>query len=803
MENVRFVPSRLSAGGRALVFLGCPWLVNLQGFAQEAPRDGKVQGTVLDATGGAIAGARITLLDVAGSVTASATANAEGRFVIAGVSSGKYSLEAESKNFDKAIAEVAVSAAGAGEPLVITLKVAAVEQSIEVSAQGAYAVPDAVGATKTDMPIMETPVSVQVIPQQVMRDQQVVALDQAIQDVSGVIPNNDSYGTNDSFSIRGFDAQEMTYEDGLRLDQYSSAGFPIDMANVENVEVVKGPASVMYGQAEPGGAVNIVTKKPLDAPFYSLQQEFGSFNFYRTVFDATGPLFSKHLSYRIPIDYENAGSFRDFVYTNWFSMFPSVAWRPNDTTQVIATFHYATGSMVLDNGIPFLSDGTPANIPIGRNLAEPNTNRTYVTEYSGKVIATHEFKKNWQVRLAYRAQYIDNPSPNGVYYAGAADANGDLQRFGFTENYFYHLTNQVVADLTGHFTALGMKHSLLAGFDYYGQNGHYDANTYFPAPINIYNPVYGQPYVPPDPANDFVVHNGQTAYGAYVQDQVTLPKNIYVLAGVRLNWVNTYNNGYGQATNISDTAVATPRVGVLWQPKSNWSIYGSFTDNYGATPLGSLTPDGKTLPPESAQQYEIGVKSEWLQKRLVATAAIYQITKSNIPSADPTNPAYTIAIGQARSRGFEVDVSGQISSNWKIIGGYSYINAVVTKDTNTPSLQGLQFPDAPYNSGSLWAVYNGQHGAWKGLNLGAGLVGRTSQVAYQSPDGVTYMTDRIPGWTIVNAMASYSWKFEKARLVGQLNINNLFDKKYFLSVNPSQAMPGAPITVLPLVRVEF
>lgn len=233
------------------------------------------------------------------------------------------------------------------------------------------------------------------------------------------------------------------------------------------------------------------------------------------------------------------------------------------------------------------------------------------------------------------------------------------------------------------------------------------------------------------------------------------------------------------------------------------SVYGSYTSNYGATPLGSLTPDGKTLPPESAQQYEIGVKSEWLQKRLVATASIYQITKQNIPAADPSNPAYTIAIGAARSRGFELDVSGQIAPGWRIIGGYSYINAVTTKDTNTPSLAGLQFPDAPYDSGSVWTVYELQKGRLKGLNFGGGLVARTGQVAYESPDGITYLTDRIPGFAVVNLMTSYGWQFEKVRLNAQLNINNLFDKTYFTSVNPSQAMPGAPFSVMPALRLEF
>jgi iron complex outermembrane recepter protein len=788
-----------------LLFVSSVFTTGFPNARAQRPLDSlALSGHVQDSTGSAIAGAHVALVDAAGNVAATAVTNGEGHFSLSGILPGKYLLQVSSENFDTASQGVVVSSASTGvAPVLITLRVASVQQTVIVAASGSYTLPVAAGATKTDMPIMETPISVQVIPLQVLQDQQAVRIDAALQNVSGVIPNNDSYGTNDSFSIRGFDAQEMTYEDGLRLDQYSNAGFPIDMANTEKIEVVKGPASVLYGQAEPGGVVNVVTKKPLDTRFYSLQQQFGSYSFYRTNFDATGPFLGKKFFYRLPVDYENSGSFRDFVFTDWFAMFPSLQWRPTDQTQITATFHYATGTMVLDNGIPFLTNGTPAKIPISRNLAEPDTNRTPDTEYYGKVVASHDFKKDWQIRLAYKSEYIDNPVPNSVSYAGDADAVGELQRYGFTEEYFNHMTSQVVADLMGRFSALGMKHSVLAGFDYYYQDGHYNANSYDPGSINIYHPVYGQPFIPPDPANNFYVHNGQNAYGAYVQDQVTLPKNLFLLVGVRFNRVNTFNNGYGQATSVTDHPSPTPRVGLLWQPRPQMSLYGSYSSNYGATPLGSLTPDGKTLPPQSAQQFEIGVKTELLQKRLVAATSIYQITKQNIPSADPTNPTYTVAIGEARSRGFEIDVSGQISSSWKVIGGYSYINALVTKDTNSPSLAGLHFPDAPYDSGSVWAVYEAQSGSLKRLKLGGGLVGRTGQVAYESPDGVTYMTDRIPGFAITSLMASYNWQWEKLKISAQVNINNLFDQTYFSSVNPSQAAPGSPFNIMPALRVEF
>ena len=179
-------------------------------------------------------------------------------------------------------------------------------------------------------------------------------------------------------------------------------------------------------------------------------------------------------------------------------------------------------------------------------------------------------------------------------------------------------------------------------------------------------------------------------------------------------------------------------------------MYFSYSGNYGATPLGAVTADGKPLPPQSAQQYEFGVKTEWLHRRLSATTSIYQITKQNIPS-----------------------------------------------------LEGLRFQGAPTNSGSLWSVYEVPGRKLKGLRFGAGVVGRTREVAYESPDGVTFLTDRIPGFAIVNAMTAYTWHWERTTLSAQLNINNLLNHRYFSAVNPSKAMPGAPIIVMPAIRVDF
>jgi iron complex outermembrane receptor protein len=808
---------------RILVFHTVLFLVVVvTGATALAQSEWSLSGTVVDESGAAIEGASVSLFRSEGEKERTTVTDFTGGFWVSGIAAGHYTIRAHHVGFKDNEAPVEVSDSSSQASVRITLAVASVRQSITVSDAAEYSVPDATGATKTDTPIMETPVSVQVIPQQMLQDQKTVHLIDAIQNVSGVISSNDSYGTEDSFTIRGFDQAELTFEDGLRLNQYATAGFSVDFANIERVEIAKGPASVLYGQGEPGGLVNIVTKKPLNDSHYTLEQQFGSHGLYQTIADATGPL-SRTFFYRFILNYQNFGSFRDFIHSNRLAFFPSITWKPNEQNQFIVQFNYQTGGDVLDNGTPLIFNGTyavPAQIPISRNLVDPNTNYEPDHQLALKILGNHDFRKNWRLRVAYKSEYHNLDSPTLLqYYAGDADSGGNLHRFGFTSPTFRQWTHEVVTDLLGSFETFGMKNSVLIGFDDYYQAGHYTANFFNPPSINIYNPIYNQPFAPPDPANLVYVANGQHAYGLYVQDQIKLPAHFFLLAGLRFDRVTSFDTG-GSANApppVYDKPSPTPRGGLLWQPVQQVSFYVSYAGNYGATPLGSLTPNGKTLPPEADHQYEFGVKTEWFHQRLSATSSIYQITKENVPSADPANPLYTIAIGKARSRGYELDVAGRITQNWQIIGGFSYIHALVTADTNSPSLAGLRFPGIPYDSGSLWTVYEVPRSRLKGLKLGVGALGRTRELAWEAPANETasscplnttfppgcYIGDRIPGFAIVNAMTGYTWNFEKFRLVGQLNFNNLLNKTYFANINPSQALAGVPFTVVSSMRMEF
>ena len=685
---------------------------------------------------------------------------------------------------------------------------------------GGYSPLDAKGATRTESPVIETPVSEQVVSQQVLKDQQTVYLNDALQNVSGVTPANDSYGTGDSFSIRGFDMQNLTFEDGFRSSKYN-IGFQRSMANVQDIEVVKGPASVLYGQSEPGGLVNVVTKKPMDRFYFATEEQIGSYNFYRTTVDMSAPITKdKTLLYRFNLDQENAGSFRNFINTDRTCLFPTIEWKPNADNHATVELGYLTGTQVQDNGIPFLTNGQTAPVSIRNNYAEPNANGSNIQDFWVKANATHNVSDDLILHAGYRTESISDPIPNQQYYAGQVGSDGNLERYYSGNTINQNWTQEVLADLTARFKTWIVKHEALAGFDFFQQTYHYNYNYpswTTPTPsINIYNPVYGQPFPAFDPSLSGNTFTSQTSYGAFFQDQMELPWHFHALAGFRYDRVTTSNSYYGtNNATVDDAPPLTPRFGLLWQPVKPISLYASYTANYGATALGGQTATGQPLPPQTAQQWEYGIKGEFLGGKLTTTASIYQLTKENIPTVDPANPMYMTAIGQARSRGLELEAAGEILPGWRIIGGYSYINCTITQDNGTgfgPSMQGLRFPGIPYNSGSLWSTYEVQSGPLKRLKFGAGVVGRSGEQAYATQytydaDGnqlpPSYLTEKIPAFAIVNAMASYPFEIGRVKLTAQVNINNLFDTTYYSTVNTDMAMPGAPINVLASLKAEF
>ncbi|MDN5871149.1 MAG: TonB-dependent siderophore receptor [Nitrococcus sp.] len=666
-----------------------------------------------------------------------------------------------------------------------------------------YNVPDASTATKTDTPIMKTPVSVQVVPQQVLEDQQVIRLQDALRNVSGVIKNGDfNYA---AFRIRGFKTRGMLYRNGLRLDRAV-----IEPASLQRIEVVKGPASVLYGRIEPGGLINLVTKKPLAEPRYSLQQQFGSY-IYRTVLSATGPLNTEgSLLYRAVLSHMSNDTFIDFVEKDRGFAYAALTWRPSKRTEINVNFEYQHDRFRYYAGIPVVGD-RPAPIPISRYLGwgAPEDQEHQTLE---RILAgfewSHAFNNDWKLTHRFHYYTLDYYFGYTWFGMGVADDGRTFTRglFHFPKDITHNYTTDI--QLTGKFDTLGVKHHVLFGFDYWHSEADRagyccEAPPAFNPTIDIFNPVYGSiPRLTREDLNRFAT-SAQQWYGVYLQDQITLwDDRLHIIAGGRYNWVSS-SRGFVSSTagpvepskEIENKAFS-PRVGLLYQPWSWLSLYGSYAEALAAANFGR-SASGQPFEPQTAQQYEVGFKVQSLDRRLRATVAFYHLTKQNILTRDPNNPAFSIPVGEVRSRGIELDVSGQITNSLSLIATYALTDTEITKDSR--GNEGNRFYGVPLHAGRIFAKYSFHEDPLNGLSLGAGVFLVGDRACSNAN------TCELPGYVSVGAMAAYKWTLGPTRLTAQLNVNNVLDKRYFASAGYGGGMviPGAPRSFLGLLRVEF
>lgn len=704
--------------------------------------------------------------------------------------------------------------------------------TVQGDLESAYAVKHATAATKTNTPLIETPVAVQIVPRAVMDDQKVTTVKDALENVSGVRPQP-SLGGSTGFLIRGFRTNNI-YRNGLLTPQVSSLS-DVDAANLESIEVVKGPAQ-LYGRTEPGGLINLSTKRGLDTPRYSLEQSVGSYDFYRTQWDAGGPVSEDGAwQYRFSGAYQDNESFRDFVSADRLLINPSLTWRPAPGTDVTIDIEYQKKHALADFGIPVIGN-RPASIPISRNLGDPNTP---IGNQETLMIGTeinHQLNNNWAIhhRFLYtRSDGVNtfvNPAPAFNAALALNEATGIMQR-----NIFQQQSHQKVystnLDLTGSIDAGHIRHDLLAGVDFYRSHNLYGSDGQWVAPdpalaIDIYNP--GPSYGIPQSVYDATLLTSSTAtprsdiynqwYGLYFQDQIKIDR-LHLMLGGRYDWAET---GRGRATRAGGFAAATaalwgatpslirkdagfsPRVGVLYELRDDLSVYGSWTTSFGAN--NAPAANGTTFDPQIGEQFEAGVKANLFDSRLIGTLAVYQLTKDNILVNDLSTPdPFDKIANKQRSRGIELDITGQVSRNLSLIGSYAYTDARVLAD-HTGGTQGNRLSNVPMHSGSLSLKYDflGQTNL-NGLSAGIGAF-----MAGQR-NGDLANTFKLPGYTRIDAFVAYSgWKVGTSRMTAQLNVRNLFDKEYYESTDPDSNVaprlgvyPGAPLTVLGSLRIEF
>ena len=630
-------------------------------------------------------------------------------------------------------------------------------------------------ATKTDTPLNEIPQAISVVPAQVLEDLNTTRIDRALDFAGGVSRQNNFGGlTLYGYSVRGFTTGEL-YKNGFAVNRGSYSA--PDASGIERIEVLKGPAASLYGRGDPGGMINIVTKKPQTEAFTRFTASAGSWDRYRTSLDVNTPLNEDgSLLSRVNLALEDNQSFRDHVGSERQIISPSFSWQISPDTRVLLESEFSRTESVFDRGIPAF-DNQLGSVQRSTFLGEPNDGEIHNNNQMLQLSLEHLLSDTWKLRLAnhYAQGTLQGDSSEPSRLIGS-----EVSRFYRQRNFEWN--NSITqAELHGDFSVGSWRHQPLIGLEY----ENYRNSQKYPQSVtslgygqDIYNPVYGQPKPAIVNPNDFFEH--VESYSLNLQDQITFSERLNGLLGVRLErFEQTALNRSTGVSNEQHKEVATPRAGLLYQLTPQVGVFANASTSF--KPNG-ISGQGTVFKPEKGIGYETGLKLDLFDSRLGATVALFQIDKENVLTADPNNPGDSIAAGQARSQGLDMQFSGQLSDALRVIGAYAYIDAEVTKDNTLP--KGSRLLGVPQHSGSLLGVYEFQNGWLRGSDIGAAI----NYVGDRS--GQSGSNFELPAYTTVDLLAHY--QASKNLRVG-LNLNNAFNRKYYeRSFNSVWVMPGDP-----------
>ncbi|VFR52714.1 Ferrichrome-iron receptor [plant metagenome] len=645
-------------------------------------------------------------------------------------------------------------------------------------------------ANKSDTSVKETPFSIQTVTRELIEDRGVTTFGEAVRTVPGVTPQVGWGGSNDRFLLRGF-ATQANLKNGFRRSVFA----PVDeLVNIEQIEVLKGPASALYGRFEPGGAVNLVTKKPLDRAQTQMEVTEGSYDFMRGTFDSTGPL-GDTLAYRLTGSWQDNGSFRDFVDARTQFISPVLQWKPSPRTTVTAEMELGRKHSAFDRGLgnsPLFLD-----VPIRRNYAERDT-RLDNDSALASIVLDHRLDNGWDIRAGLQGSWARTDADWYAYgfppLSGENTADPQVNRRK-QRNVDEQNDRSVMAEATRRFKTGAVSHRLLVGADYnYSKwDFHADANLGpfgFPVnlPISLYDPVHGAVAGPLSPydATHYKSHNA----GLYLQDELQLGEQWRLLLGLRYDRARSTGraNYLPVEGNVrrSDEAYS-PRVGLTWTPVDAVSLYASWSKSFLTEPAGGLLRDGALPEPSRGEQTEIGAKFSLLEGRLEPTIALFDIRRRNGVVSDPDDFNYVIQVSEQRSRGWEIDVPFTVTPQWRVLASYTQLKAEVTRDSD-PDMVGKLAANAPRRSASLWTTYDFP-GPAQGLSTGLGAIYVGARQANSNNSFV------LPAYTRWDANVAY--RFGPAqRYKAQVTVQNLTNRRYYDSGGAFvPTFPGAPRSV--------
>lgn len=630
-----------------------------------------------------------------------------------------------------------------------------------------YAPPADSTVGKGGIPLDQNPQTIAVVPRALLDDLSVVRLEDALRGVAGV-QTGGYYSNWDYFRIRGFDADFNTYIDGLR----GANGMGEETFGLESVEVVKGPAA-LYGQGPVGGLVNLVSKRPTDTAFTKIGVTAGSYDYYEGTIDFNQPLTSDGtVLFRLTTLHREQQSNIDYVESTRFYIAPSLTWKIGPATTLTVLARYRDFEGTFDMPLPAM--GTVLPNPNGKVSSDfytglAGSNRGDETYKQIGYSLVHEFTPD--VKLTQNFRY-DRYEQNwgDVMYPWALPAPFDTL---FLLPYdYYQKWNDTAIDtrLDARLEHGDFAHNLTLGVDYFRKNRVNTSSFGLGfVPLDLYNPVYkGVPL----PAMSVPADGGDMTEitGIYLQDHVELPGRVTLTAGARFDFAET--------PGLHDTAL-TPRAGATWEFLPGAIAYASYSQAFNP----QSDPAGAALDAETGDNIEIGLRNHFLGGRLRTTAALYQVTRANVATANPLLPGAVVTTGEQRSRGIELDAAYTPVAGWEILAAYAYTDTEITEDNTLPV--GARMAGVPLHTVSAWTKYTLQDGPLRGLGFGLGLTHYSAQVGDRG-----YTTDfDLPAYTLWQTALYYT----RGAFSAQLSVTNVFDEDYYAGAYDAlYVMPGEP-----------
>jgi iron complex outermembrane recepter protein len=668
-------------------------------------------------------------------------------------------------------------------------------------------------AYRADIPLKLTPQSVDVLSGEDLAEAGITRLSDALDLSASMARQNNFGGLWDNFAVRGF-AGDENLPSGYLVNGFNAGrgfGGPRDVVGIERVEILKGPNSAIFGRGEPGGSINLVTKKPQFETEGALGVSLGSFEKARVDGDWTGPV-GDAFAVRLNGFYEQANSFRDTIETKRTGLMPSVQWRISPKTSVSYEAEITRQEIPFDRGVVSVNNQLGV-IPTSRFLGEPADGPLKADATGQQLQLQHDINDDWSVLLGIgqRTTDLEGFSTEAELASARQRLLVDGQTLSRQRRFRdYEAEHSVYrGEVSGRFETGTIEHRVLFGFDY----DQFTNSQLFlryrppsvagnPTPaagnvINILNPVYGQfPFPTLGPQTNRL--DEQEALGFYVQDQIKLSDRLQIRIGGRYDDFSAdgLNRATNAATSFKDTKFS-PQAGFVYTASDVFTLYGAF--GQGFRPNSGADFAGKAFAPEESESYEVGGKITLLGGDLEATIAAYSMTKANIITADPVNAGFSVAIGEAESRGLEVDVVGELPGELDLRVSYAFVDAQVSKDGLDPNFasiirKGNRLINVPDHTFSALLSKEFEVGGNE-LEVGGGVLYVSKRL------GETATTFELPGYTTFRLFATYDLN-DNLELAAQ--VNNLADTTYYTnSFGRLWVAPGAPRNVTVSLRYSF